>query len=128
VPHIIVIADKATEDGEQPIMFRERVSVSDFESDHFATQLVERLGWAVGDADEVNRRPALKPDRRRTQQRVIDAAQRELGRPERGSEREPDRPERGSERELDRTEREPGGEHDTTQRPLRSVSVVTTAS
>jgi hypothetical protein len=107
VPHIIVIADKATEDGEQPIMFRERVSVSDFESDHFATQLVERLGWAVGDADEVNRRPALKPDRRRTQQRVI---------------------ERASERELDRTEREPGGEHDTTQRPLPSVSVVTTAS
>ena len=33
-------------------MLRERVNVADFESDHFATQLVERLGWAVSDADE----------------------------------------------------------------------------
>ena len=32
---------------------RERVSVADFESDHFAAQLVERLGWAVSDANEV---------------------------------------------------------------------------
>jgi hypothetical protein len=29
--------------------------LSDFESDHFAAQLVERLGWAVSDADEVER-------------------------------------------------------------------------
>jgi hypothetical protein len=28
------------------------VNVADFESDHFAAQLVERLGWAVGDAHE----------------------------------------------------------------------------
>jgi hypothetical protein len=34
-------------------MLRERVSVADFDSDHFATQLVERLGWAVGDAQDV---------------------------------------------------------------------------
>ncbi|MEA2197490.1 MAG: hypothetical protein QOJ25_1541 [Solirubrobacteraceae bacterium] len=34
-------------------MLRERVSLADLESDHFATQLVERLGWAVGDAHEV---------------------------------------------------------------------------
>jgi hypothetical protein len=27
------------------------VNVADFESAHFATQLVERLGWAVEDAD-----------------------------------------------------------------------------
>ena len=51
MPQIIVIADTPAEDGDPPIMFRERVSVSDFESQHFATQLVERLGWAVGDAD-----------------------------------------------------------------------------
>ena len=35
------------------MMLRERVNLSDFESDHFAAQLVERLGWAVSDADEV---------------------------------------------------------------------------
>lgn len=34
-------------------MLRERVSLADLESDHFAAQLVERLGWAVGDAQEV---------------------------------------------------------------------------
>jgi hypothetical protein len=34
-------------------MLRERVNVADFESDHFAAQLVERLGWAVIDAHEV---------------------------------------------------------------------------
>lgn len=36
-------------------MLCERVSLSDFESDHFASQLVERLGWAVGDAVEIER-------------------------------------------------------------------------
>jgi hypothetical protein len=36
-------------------MLRERVNVADFESDHFAAQLVERLGWAVGDAHEAEK-------------------------------------------------------------------------
>jgi hypothetical protein len=36
-------------------MLRERVNVADFESQHFAAQLVERLGWAVEDADQVER-------------------------------------------------------------------------
>lgn len=83
MPQIIVTADRLSEDVEPPILFRERVSVSDFESDHFAAQLVERLGWAVGDADEVNRRSRLKAEQRRTRQRVIDAAQREMNRGQR---------------------------------------------
>ena len=33
-------------------MLRERINVSDLESDHFAARLVERLGWAVSDAHE----------------------------------------------------------------------------
>ncbi|MGI8864354.1 MAG: hypothetical protein ACR2JH_08150 [Solirubrobacteraceae bacterium] len=36
-------------------MLQERVNMSDFESEHFAAQLVERLGWAVSDADEAER-------------------------------------------------------------------------
>ncbi len=83
MPQIIVTADKPVEDGEPPIMFRERVSVSDFESEHFAAQLVERLGWAVGDAEELNRRSRLTADQRRARQRVIDAAQREMARNQR---------------------------------------------
>ena len=64
MPQIIVIADHGAAFGEGAVMFRERVNVADFESDHFAMQLVERLGWAVGDADEVERfgEPMLDPD------------------------------------------------------------------
>ena len=55
MPQIIVTADKATDRADSSVMLRERVNLSDFESDHFAAQLVERLGWAVSDADEVER-------------------------------------------------------------------------
>jgi hypothetical protein len=55
VPHIVVTADRADDREEAAVMLRERVSVNDFESAHFASQLVERLGWAVGDADEAER-------------------------------------------------------------------------
>ncbi|HWE11403.1 MAG TPA: hypothetical protein VG325_18785 [Solirubrobacteraceae bacterium] len=84
MPEIIVTADKPNDEGQPPVMFRERVSVSDFESAHFANQLVERLGWAVGDADELNRRSSLQAEHRRARRRMVDAAQRELalsGRP-----------------------------------------------
>jgi hypothetical protein len=53
MPQIIVMADTPSQAREQPVMFTERVSVSDFESRHFQTQLVERLGWAVSDAHAV---------------------------------------------------------------------------
>ncbi len=53
MPQIIVMADKETDRADAPVMMRERVNVSDFESDHFAAALVERVGWAVSDAHEV---------------------------------------------------------------------------
>jgi len=53
MPRIIVTADRPTVGGDRPIMLAERVNVSDFESEHFQAQLVERLGWAVGDAAAV---------------------------------------------------------------------------
>ena len=46
-------AENAAPTADNAVMLRERVNVTDFESDHFAAQLVERLGWAVSDADEV---------------------------------------------------------------------------
>ncbi|MBV9836503.1 MAG: hypothetical protein JO156_00175 [Solirubrobacterales bacterium] len=52
MPQIIVMADPPAKDGKATVMLRERVNVTDFESDHFATQLVQRLGWAVGDANQ----------------------------------------------------------------------------
>jgi hypothetical protein len=57
MPQIIVTADKTDDLGDGAVMLRERVNVTDFESDHFAAQLVERVGWAVSDAAEVEERP-----------------------------------------------------------------------
>jgi hypothetical protein len=57
MPQIIVTADDNSVRGESPVMMRERINVSDFESDHFAARLVERLGWAVSDAHDVEQRP-----------------------------------------------------------------------
>lgn len=57
MPQIIVTAKPAELQGEDAVMFREQVSVSDFESQHFANQLVERIGWAVSDANDVEREP-----------------------------------------------------------------------
>jgi hypothetical protein len=41
-------------------MLRERINLTDFESDHFAAQLVERLGWAVSDAHDVEHEPSAE--------------------------------------------------------------------
>jgi len=48
MPQIIVTADR----GDGRVTLRERINISDFESQTFAQRLVERLGWAVGDAHE----------------------------------------------------------------------------
>ena len=55
MPQIIVTADRGAAFGEGAVTLRERVTATDFESEHFANQLVERLGWAVGDAHEAER-------------------------------------------------------------------------
>jgi hypothetical protein len=60
MPQIIVTADRTNEREEGAVMLRERVTVSDFESDHFAAKLVERLGWAVGDAHQAESVPTKR--------------------------------------------------------------------
>ena len=57
MPQIIVTAD-AADRKQDPVMLRERVNVSDFESEKFAANLLERLGWAVVDAAEAEGEPA----------------------------------------------------------------------
>jgi hypothetical protein len=54
MPQIIVTADHETR-TDPSVLMQERVNVGDFESEHFAAQLVERVGWAVSDAAEVER-------------------------------------------------------------------------
>jgi hypothetical protein len=57
---IIVTADRTDDRDERAVLLTERVNVADFESDHFAAQLVERLGWAVSDASEVEQASATR--------------------------------------------------------------------
>jgi hypothetical protein len=66
VPQIIVTADQAQDQDPDGVMLRERVNVEDFESERFAANLVERLGWAVIDATQVERSPE-EVERRQTE-------------------------------------------------------------
>jgi hypothetical protein len=53
VPQILIVTDSPQSAGE--VVYRERVASSDLDSEHFSGQLVERVGWAVDDADELER-------------------------------------------------------------------------
>jgi hypothetical protein len=47
MPRIIVTAD----DSSGRVLHSERVTPSDFDTDHFRTQLAQRVAWAVEDAE-----------------------------------------------------------------------------
>jgi hypothetical protein len=49
MPQILIVTDPP-EDAAGAVVYRERILSTDLESDHFAGQLVERVGWAVRDA------------------------------------------------------------------------------
>jgi hypothetical protein len=55
MPQILVVTDPA-EQGTGTVVYRERILTTDLESDHFSGQLVERVGWAVRDADELEQK------------------------------------------------------------------------
>jgi hypothetical protein len=46
----IIVKTIAADGSPAAVTLRERVNSADFESSHFASQLVERVGWAVADA------------------------------------------------------------------------------
>ncbi len=75
MPQIIVTAGDGA-DLTEGVMLRERINASDFESDRFAANLVERLGWAVSDAIEVEAREPDRGHARRATDRVEDAPAR----------------------------------------------------
>lgn len=49
---ILVVAD-LQDDADKAVVYRERVNLSDLDSDHFSGQLVERVGWAMLDAQQL---------------------------------------------------------------------------
>jgi hypothetical protein len=51
MPRIIVMSESGTE-REGAITLDERVASADMRSGHHAAQLIERVGWAVHDADD----------------------------------------------------------------------------
>ena len=55
MPRILVTTD-GSDGREGAVLLQERVLSSDLESDHFSAQLVERVGWALVDADEIEHR------------------------------------------------------------------------
>jgi len=54
MPQILVVTDSVDTSGGT-VVYRERISIADLSSDHFSGQLVERVGWAVGDASNLER-------------------------------------------------------------------------
>ena len=51
MPRIVVTTDAAHGNPATATLLDERVAPADLASDHFAAQLIERIGWAVLDAD-----------------------------------------------------------------------------
>ena len=78
MPKVIVVSE--LENGESTVLLEERVVPAHLEDEHSAAQLVERLGWAIVDAEQVEAPPV--PSRRprpRHYSRPITQWTRELG-------------------------------------------------
>jgi hypothetical protein len=61
VPQIIVTALTPDARSVGEVMLRERVNLTDFESEHFTAQLLERIRWAVGDSHVAEDEDAVEP-------------------------------------------------------------------
>jgi hypothetical protein len=59
MPRIIVSSQSTRDSSEDSVVLDERIAADDLSSDHFAAQLIERIGWALLDADGAERRPAV---------------------------------------------------------------------
>jgi hypothetical protein len=51
MPRIVVMSEPTAE-RETAVTLNERVASVDLRSEHHAAQLIERVGWAVHDADD----------------------------------------------------------------------------
>ena len=49
---ILITTDRKRTRGSN-VMLDERIATSDLDSDHFAAALIERIGWALVDAEDV---------------------------------------------------------------------------
>jgi hypothetical protein len=51
MPRIVVTTEPRLPASETSVLMDERIVTTDLDSDHFAAQLIERIGWALLDAD-----------------------------------------------------------------------------
>ena len=51
----IIVTTDPSEQSEAPILLEESVYSVHLDDDHAAAQLIERLGWAINDAESVER-------------------------------------------------------------------------
>ena len=58
---ILIVTDDS-EEAPRRVVYRERIAPSDLESAHFSGQLVERVGWAVSDADRLEHTDRSQPE------------------------------------------------------------------
>jgi hypothetical protein len=56
MPRMLVTTEPLGQ-SETMVMLDEHVATGDLASDHFAAQLVERIGWALADAEDAEHRP-----------------------------------------------------------------------
>jgi hypothetical protein len=59
----MVISDQA-EPGRAPVLLDERVNSVHLSTDHATMQFIERLGWAISDAEEAERVQVPRPTAR----------------------------------------------------------------
>jgi hypothetical protein len=60
MPHILVTAESSDEHPDA-ILLQERISSADLESDHFSGQLIQRVGWALVDAEQTEADKRSRP-------------------------------------------------------------------
>jgi len=51
----IIVTTDPFEQRDAPVLLEERVCSAHLASDHSAAQLIERLGWAINDAENTQR-------------------------------------------------------------------------
>jgi hypothetical protein len=51
MPSILIVPDSGSQTAVDRFKLRERISVDDVHDQHICAQLIERIGWAVEDAE-----------------------------------------------------------------------------
>lgn len=58
MPRILITTD--TRGTSKAVLLDERIATTDLDSGHFAAQLIERIGWALLDADSAEAPPGRR--------------------------------------------------------------------